>query len=212
MARKKTITREMILTSAYDLVVSEGFKSLTARNIAKAMGCSTQPLYLEFSCMDDLKRAVIDKIQDYLRSDVFNRHYTGDPLIDLALSYIDLAKNDKQLYRAIYIEDHFGHEAMRRFCYELGMERLQMYPEIQQLSERRKKDIITGNWIISTGLSALVSAGYLDISQDQMVQILTAQINDFIANDRFHSNDKTPVHQTLTRTSDTRVRPQINIR
>ena len=45
-----------------------------------------------------------------------------------------------------------------------------------------------------------------------MVQILTAQINDFIANDRFHSNDKTPVHQTLTRTSDTRVRPQINIR
>ncbi|WP_155828545.1 TetR/AcrR family transcriptional regulator [Schleiferilactobacillus shenzhenensis] len=209
MARRKMITRDMILTSAYDLVVKDGFNNFTARNIAKRMGCSTQPLYLEFSCMDDLKRAVIEKIQDYLREDVFSRHYTGDPLIDLSLSYIDLAKNDRSLYRAIYIEDHFGREAMRRFAYEMGMERLRLYPDAQQLSERRQRDIITGNWIISTGLSALVSAGYLDISQDQMVQILTAQLNDFIANDRFQSTEKTPTHQELTVSTDRRLHPKI---
>jgi AcrR family transcriptional regulator len=211
MARKKTITKDMILTSAYNLVVNDGFKSFTARNIAKSMGCSTQPLYLEFSCMDDLKEAVIKKIQDYLRQDVFNRHYTDDPLIDLSLSYVDLARNDKQLYRAIYIEDHFGHDAMRRFSYDLGMERLQLYPNVDHLTERRKNDIITGNWIISTGISALVSAGYLDITQEQMIQILTSQINDFINTDRFQSNDCTPMH-AFQSSSAKDVHPRLNIR
>ena len=56
MARKKTITHDQILNAAYDLVVEQGFKSFTARNIAKKMNCSTQPIYLEFKNMAELKR------------------------------------------------------------------------------------------------------------------------------------------------------------
>ena len=54
MARKKTITHDQILNAAYDLVVEQGFKSFTARNIAKKMNCSTQPIYLEFKNMAEL--------------------------------------------------------------------------------------------------------------------------------------------------------------
>ena len=55
MARKKTITREQILAAAYEVVATEGFSRFTARNIASKMKCSTQPIYLEFKNMDDLK-------------------------------------------------------------------------------------------------------------------------------------------------------------
>jgi len=64
MARKKTITRDQILKAAYEVVATEGFTRFTARNIAAKMKCSTQPIYLEFKNMDDLKNALINQIYD----------------------------------------------------------------------------------------------------------------------------------------------------
>ncbi|BDP83738.1 hypothetical protein EfmAA610_09480 [Enterococcus faecium] len=57
MARKKTITREQILAAAYEVAATDGFTRFTARNIANKMNCSTQPIYLEFKNMDDLRQA-----------------------------------------------------------------------------------------------------------------------------------------------------------
>ena len=53
--RRKVYTKDQILKAAYDVVAKEGFKGFTARNIAKKMGISTQPIYLEFKNMEDLK-------------------------------------------------------------------------------------------------------------------------------------------------------------
>jgi sialic acid synthase SpsE len=55
MARRKTITREQILEASYELVSVDGFAHFTARNIANKIGCSTQPIYLEFKNMGELK-------------------------------------------------------------------------------------------------------------------------------------------------------------
>lgn len=61
MARKKTITKEQILAAAYEVAATEGFTRFTARNIANKMNCSTQPIYLEFKNMDDLRQALLNK-------------------------------------------------------------------------------------------------------------------------------------------------------
>ncbi len=42
--RRKVYTKDQILKAAYDVVAKEGFKGFTARNIAKKMGISTQPI------------------------------------------------------------------------------------------------------------------------------------------------------------------------
>ena len=100
MPRKKTITREQILKAAHEVVASEGFSKFTARNIATKMKCSTQPIYLEFKNMDDLKQTLIQDIFDYLSTEVFTREVTGNKLVDFGLNYIDFATSEKRLYRA----------------------------------------------------------------------------------------------------------------
>lgn len=71
MARKKTITREQILAAAYEVAATDGFTRFTARNIANKMNCSTQPIYLEFKNMDDLRQALFEQIYDHLQYEVF---------------------------------------------------------------------------------------------------------------------------------------------
>ncbi|GAF40396.1 transcriptional regulator, TetR family [Agrilactobacillus composti DSM 18527 = JCM 14202] len=187
MARKKTITRQNILDAAFELVLEQGFKNFTARKIARWMNCSTQPIYLEFTCMDELKNAVLQRVQEYLVTEFYGRTYCDDALINLSLAFVDLARENNHLYRAIFVEDHFGVQTMREFCYKLAIERLQSNPDAKRLSKDRQMDLVTGCWIIATGIASLVSSGYINIEQKQMVSLLKAQISDFIQHDRFNS-------------------------
>lgn len=185
MARKKEIFKQHILDVAYQMAIENGVESLTARKVADAADCSTQPIYLEFKNMKDLRQQVLTMIQDKMQSKVFEETYIGEPLIDLQLSYIMFAEKHPELFRAMYIEGKFGNENISKFTMQIGLEKLeQSYPN-NEFSDEKKKNIITGSWIIATGIGSLVSSGLVTINQDQMVGLLTSQINDFILNDRF---------------------------
>ena len=71
MARKKEISKEKILDIAYKMAVTNGLDCLTARNIAKTGHFSTQPLYLEFSNMDEIRSLVLERISDNLKEKFF---------------------------------------------------------------------------------------------------------------------------------------------
>ena len=71
VARKKEIDKQRILDAAYKLAVRGGIESLTARNIAKAVNCSTQPIYLEFENMQDLRNQVLARISDEFDTIIF---------------------------------------------------------------------------------------------------------------------------------------------
>ncbi|GIM55546.1 hypothetical protein CAPN005_21930 [Capnocytophaga cynodegmi] len=66
MPKTTTITKEIIIETAFEMVRREGFSVLSARNIAKKIGCSTQPIYWTYKNMDDLKSEVCQKALTYL--------------------------------------------------------------------------------------------------------------------------------------------------
>ena len=101
MARKKTILKSQILETAYQVVKTEGFEGFTARNIAKKMDCSTQPIYLEFKNMDDLKQELVVKIKTYIDETIYKNERTEDPLLNMCLNYIYFAKKAFQAPESI---------------------------------------------------------------------------------------------------------------
>lgn len=46
------ITKEMILACGYELAKTNGIENINARNLAKSLGCSTQPIYSQFPNME----------------------------------------------------------------------------------------------------------------------------------------------------------------
>jgi len=55
MARKCAYTKEMILEAAIKLFKKEGSDAVTAKNIAKELGCSVAPIYSVYMSLDELK-------------------------------------------------------------------------------------------------------------------------------------------------------------
>lgn len=193
MARKKEIDKQRILDAAYKLAVRGGIESLTARNIAKAVNCSTQPIYLEFENMQDLRNQVLARISDELKSNTLQQNFTGEPLIDLDLSYLYFAKEHVDLFRAMFVDGKFGNQKIVDTLMGLGIEKFKQQFDAEQYSDERLKHIIVANWIAATGLATLLINKMANFTQAQMISVLKAQIHDAMLNDRLTNVEENPL-------------------
>ena len=193
MARKKEIDKQRILDAAYKLAVRGGIESLTARNIAKAVNCSTQPIYLEFENMQDLRNQVLARISDELKSNTLQQNFTGEPLIDLDLSYLYFAKEHVDLFRAMFVDGKFGNQMIVDTLMGLGIEKFKQQFDAEQYSDERLKHIVIANWIAATGLATFLFNKMANFTQAQMVSVLKAQIHDAMLNDRLTNVEENPL-------------------
>ena len=193
MARKKEIEKQRSLDAAYKLAVRGGIESITARNIAKAVKCSTQPIYLEFENMQDLRNQVLAKISDELKSNTLQQNFTGEPLIDLDLSYLYFAKEHIDLFRAMFVDGKFGNQMIVDTLMGLGVEKFKQQFDAEQFSEERLNHIVISNWIAATGLATLLINKMANFSQAQMVSVLKAQIHEAMLNDRLTNVEENPL-------------------
>ncbi|QLL68892.1 TetR family transcriptional regulator [Lactobacillus johnsonii] len=193
MARKKEIDKQRILDAAYKLAVRGGIESLTARNIAKAVNCSTQPIYLEFKNMQDLRNQVLARISDKLKSNTLQQNFTGEPLIDLDLSYLYFAKEHVDLFKAMFVDGKFGNQMIVDTLMGLGLEKFKQQFDAEQFSEERLNHIVISNWIAATGLATLLINKMANFSQAQMISVLKAQIHEAMLNDRLTNVEENPL-------------------
>ena len=103
MPPKKQISKEQIINKSYELVRKNGSESLTARILAKELNCSTQPIYISFSDMNELKNTLAEKSMGFMMQYIesySDKNYS--PLLSKILGYVQFANEEKYLYRLIF--------------------------------------------------------------------------------------------------------------
>lgn len=180
MARKKTITRDQILNATYEIIRTEGFSGFTARNIASKMKCSTQPIYLEFRNMTDLKGVILKKVQLNLKERLFSYQTTSESLVDANLNYIHLASEEPILFRTLFLEGHQGCEVIEAFIRQSLLEIINMDESFENLTELKKNTICTELWVISTGIACLQAGRMIDHTDETIKVFLKSMIQRII--------------------------------
>lgn len=189
MARRKEISKKRIFNAAVRIAMHEGIDKLTARNIACVVNCSTQPIYLEFNSMGDLRSQVIDKLIEKLETKMLEKSYIDEPLIDMDLAYIYFAQDDPDLFKSMFIEDKFGAEFVNKILFQRGVDKLEGQVDTAHFDGSRKQEILTLNWITVNGIATLALNQMLTLSQDQIVSLLHAQLHDAILKNRLSGEE-----------------------
>ena len=65
MARKTLISKELILHTALQMLIEEGYSSINIKTLSQKIGCSTQPLVWHFENMDGLRKALAEYALNY---------------------------------------------------------------------------------------------------------------------------------------------------
>ncbi len=109
MPPKARVTRDMILDAAFALVRAEGQEALNVRALAKALGCSTQPILYNFATVEELKAAVYRRADDFHTAYILPRDGAGpDALLRLGLNYVRFGHEERHLFRFLFESNQFG--------------------------------------------------------------------------------------------------------
>lgn len=128
-----------------------------------------------------------------MKSNTLQQNFTGEPLIDLDLSYLYFAKEHVDLFRAMFVDGKFGNQMIVDTLMGLGIEKFKQQFDAEQYSDERLKHIIVANWIAATGLATLLINKMANFTQAQMISVLKAQIHDAMLNDRLTNVEENPL-------------------
>jgi AcrR family transcriptional regulator len=175
--QKATFTKEMILSAAFELTREEGWASVTARNIARKLQCSTMPLYSSLKSMEaiagEVRKRAESRMQDYQR-----RSYSADRLVDAAVGYVVFARDEKHLFRFLYVDQPLvaarsspegGVSGHAKDAVALGG----VVDLADQAATAMQDPRILKSWAFSHGLASLIASGVIDLPDDRIAALLS---------------------------------------
>ncbi len=173
MPAKTKITRQDILTAALDLLREGGTDAINARAIAHRLGCSTQPIFSNFTSMESLDVALAQEAEalfrTYMEEEVEKALYP--PYKAYGMAYIRFAKEESQLFRLLYMCSRTEEES--REGNQLFGEMVGEVNRTTGLSHDASSLFHTEMWIYVHGLATMFATEFLSLSWEDVSALLT---------------------------------------
>ena len=173
MPPKVKVTKEDIIQAAVDIVRAHGDQALNARTVASALNCSTQPVFSNFSTMEQLRFAVVKKADAlcnaYIQQEIENGEYPAYKASGMA--YIRFAKEEKALFKLLYMRDRSGE------AFSQGVELTKKMETIVEnhtgLDGEKAKLFHLEMWAYVHGIATMFATGFLDLDWELVSKMLT---------------------------------------
>ena len=173
MPPKVKVTKEEIIDTAVDIVRQNGAQAINARTIAAILNCSTQPIFSNFATMDELRLAVTKKAdllcQEYMRREAERGEF---PLYKASgMAYIRFAKEEKELFKLLYMRDRSGASTADESGVTDAMESI--IHRNTGLEGDDAKLFHLEMWAYVHGIATMFATGYLNLDWELVSKMLT---------------------------------------
>lgn len=176
MPAKKQITKEDILEAAFSIVKESGIDALNMREIAMRCNCSTQPIYLSFSGMDELKEEVAKKI-----AAAFDK-FIGDEIVKgeypeykaIGMGYIRFAKEEKELFKYLLMRNRTEESDWEAGGFDKSTH---IIMKNYGLYNDEASKLHAEMWVFVHGIATMFATGYLDWDWETVSEMVTDVFN-----------------------------------
>lgn len=173
MPPKLKITKNDIVRAAVALVRESGEGALNARGVAGALGCSTQPIFSNFSTMEQLREAVTqaaeELYQSYLRTDMASGNYP--PYKASGMAYIRFAREERELFKLLFMRDRSQEPVTDNISSIQPL--LTLIRRNLGISEEEALLFHTEMWIYVHGIATMIATSYLNWDEEMVSRMIT---------------------------------------
>ncbi|BBH24172.1 TetR family transcriptional regulator [Paenibacillus baekrokdamisoli] len=176
MPPKAEITKEKVLDAAFEMVREQGLEVLTARSIAQRLKCSTQPIYSMYGSMEEVNEDVFNRAVDFALTSM--KQYENEknaPAMNLAIGCLLFARNEKQLFRALYLSDYSSHYLKRnkdKLNDEIYAAFLKLDNRLSTIAESKVQKMflkLTAYWL---GIGTMINTNMLELDINEAIEML----------------------------------------
>lgn len=159
MPPKTKYDKETIVEAAFDIAKEEGFAGITARSVAKRLHCSVAPIYLNFETIDDLIKAVVERV--FALIDELLKKQKGPNLFEnIGKASLVFAREYPILFRELVMQKN-PYMASYETVQDAIVEALAEDVSMCGLTYDERKRLLLKMRIFQTGLSVMVANGQL---------------------------------------------------
>lgn len=172
MPPKFEYTREQIIQTALELAREGGIAAVTAKRVGARLNSSVKLVFGQFANMEEVKSEVLKEAHRFWRAYIQNAMEKNPypPYLASGLAYIHFAKEEKELFKLLFMRDRSG-EAI-----EDGAD---MQPVIEAL--RRASGLRAENaymvhaemWMFVHGIATMIVTSYLAWDDALICRFLT---------------------------------------
>ena len=173
MPPKVKISKEDIVNKAIDVVRRDGDQAINARHLANLLECSTQPIFSNFSTMEELREAVLGKAyelcNDYIKSEIENGIYPTYKASGMA--YIRFAKEEKELFKMLYMCDRLNQPISEKTGIDPRMETI--VRNNTGLGDEEARLFHLEMWAYVHGIATMLATGFVGLEWELVSRMLT---------------------------------------
>lgn len=182
MPAAKKVSKDKIIDAAIEVLRDGGFSAINARSVARRLGCSTQPIYLSFQSMEELKAALTERaIEMHTRRvrDSLRAHEGNDSRYSsYGMGFVRFAAEEKQLFRWLYLEgEQLGPYQNDVLLPEVIDVIVEEFGYSQEVARRFHQDMI----YFSYGLAILANTDHLHLTEAELRETFRREFRALIA-------------------------------
>ena len=172
MPPRVKITKKDIIETALDLIRKNGQESINARSIAGALNCSTQPIFSNFSGMEELEGEVIslayERYLGFIEKEVESGKYPRYKSFGMA--YIRFAKEEKELFKMLFMCDRTGKDLTPTSDFETSVD---MIMQANGISKEQASLFHLEMWACVHGIGTMLATSFLELDWELISSMLT---------------------------------------
>ncbi len=183
MARKATISREVILEAALKMLIRDGYASVNVKTIAAEIGCSTQPIVWHFENMEGLRLALSEYAMEYAAKKAASSYENKLESFEfLGRAYVKMALKEPNLFKFLYLgESPMGKPYNLK---DVGRAKnkamITMIAEQTGLNEEQVIRFVRNTIIYSHGIATMIATGVLKGTEKEMMEMINNAADAFI--------------------------------
>ena len=173
MSAPVKITEAAILEAALKLVREGGPEALNARALARALGCSTQPIFRNYPSMEALRRAVLERALEryhgFMEAEIAASPYPAYKAMGMA--YIAFGRSEPELFRLLFMRSRSGEaESPESVDWPLHTAKA---GASAGLAGAEAELFHLEMWAVVHGLAVMGATGYLDLPEQTLSRVVT---------------------------------------
>lgn len=184
MARKVTISKEIILQAALNMLIRDGYSSINIKTLAKEIGCSTQPIAWHFDNMEGLRTALAEYAISYARNKMTATFSNAvEAFENTGRVYVEMAVKEPNLFRFLYLGENVSGQ-INNFAAittsKNNAEQIKRIADYLGISEEKVGRYLQNTIIYSHGVATLVATNVISASEEEMMTMINRAAEGFL--------------------------------
>ena len=172
MPPKVKITKEDVIRTALDIVREGGADALNARAVAAKLGCSTQPVFSNFSNMEALLTetlgAAFNLYLGFLKTEAERGLYPTYKSYGMA--YIRFAREEKELFKFLFMRDRSEEDISPTLDFKKSVE---MLMKVNGITKETASVMHLEMWSTVHGIAVMLATSFLELDTEFISQMIS---------------------------------------